>query len=164
MVIQQSVRFKILKFDLNINKLKMNIQVHTWIYGTLESMSGMMAEYTTDNGRIIRCKVEGYLIGLIYLFGDPEIVFHGNFSFDYEKIAIAKSLLAPRKSPWKAISGSSKRYKRRYEGEWKDDKQHWHNIVCKQMFILSLLIFHFWYESSRFSLECELGVFQVHSA
>ena len=24
-----------------------------------------MAEYTTDNGRIIRCTVEGYLIGLI---------------------------------------------------------------------------------------------------
>ena len=29
--------------------------------------------------------------------------------------------------------------KRRYEGEWKDDKQHWHNIVCKRIFIFIIL-------------------------
>ena len=28
---------------------------------------------------------------------------------------------------------------RRFKGEWKDDKQHRHNIVCKRIFIFIIL-------------------------
>ena len=71
----------------------MNIQVHTWIYGTLETMSGMMADDMKENILMINKEGTG-----IFFWPDGRI----------------------------------------YEGEWKDDKQHWHNIVCKRIFIFSL--------------------------
>ena len=53
----------------------------------------------------------------LYLFRDPEIAFYGEFLGTQRDFAKAIFLLTPRKSPWKAILGSRKRYNNNDEFE-----------------------------------------------